>query len=70
MDMNHQVDSFTFDLDNLIRRYQIEYDLSDQAIVGVLEVAKLTVLTDSSVLFSPEDMDEDDLDDGGISPHF
>ena len=66
MDMNHQVDSFTFDLDNLIRRYQIEYDLSDQALVGALELVKLTILTDSSILFSPEDIDEDD----GISPHF
>jgi hypothetical protein len=66
MDMNHQVDSFTFDLDNLIRRYQQEYDLSDQALVGALELVKLTILTDSSILFSPEDVDEDD----GISPHF
>jgi hypothetical protein len=66
MDMNHQVDSFMFDLDNLIRRYQIEYDLSDQALVGSLEFAKFTVLTDSSILFSPEDIDEDD----DISPHF
>jgi hypothetical protein len=66
MDMNHQVDSFTFDLDNLIRRYQQEYDLSDQALVGALELVKLTILTDSSILFSPEDIDEDD----GISPHF
>ena len=66
MDMNHQVDSFTFDLDNLIRRYQIEYDLSDQALVGALELVKLTILTDSDILFSPEDIDEDD----GISPHF
>ena len=60
MDMNHQVDSFTFDLDNLIRRYQQEYDLSDQALVGALELVKLTILTDSSILFSPEDIDEDD----------
>jgi len=66
MDMNHQVDSFTFDLDNLIRRYQQEYDLSDQALVGALELVKLTILTDSSILFSPEDVDEED----GISPHF
>jgi hypothetical protein len=70
MDMHHQVDSFMFDLDNLIRRYQQEYDLSDQALVGALEFTKLTVLTDSSILFSPEDIDEDGLDDDGISPHF
>jgi len=68
--MHHQVDSFMFDLDNLIRRYQQEYDLSDQALVGALEFTKLTVLTDSSILFSPEDIDEDGLDDDGISPHF
>jgi hypothetical protein len=50
-----------FDLDNLIRRYQQEFDLNDQTIVGALEFAKLTVLTDASILFSPEDID--DLDD-------
>jgi len=38
--------------------------------VGALEFAKLTVLTDSSILFSPEDIDEDGLSDDGISPHF
>ena len=66
MDMNHQVDSFTFEVDNLIRRYQLEYDLSDQALVGALELVKLTIMTDCSLLFSPEDIDEDDE----ISPHF
>jgi hypothetical protein len=45
MDNNSQTDSFMFDLDNLIRRYQQEFDLNDQTIVGALEFAKLTVLT-------------------------
>jgi len=61
MNPNDQTDSFMFDLDNLIRRYQQEFDLNDQTIVGALEFAKLTVLTDASILFSPEDID--DLDD-------
>ena len=70
MDQNNQTDSFMFDLDNLIRRYQQEFDLNDQTIVGALEFAKLTVLTDAEIIFSPEDLDEDDDLDGFISPSF
>ena len=69
MTNNDQTDSFQFDLDNLIRRYQQEFDLNDQTIVGALEFAKLTVLTDADILFSPEDvLDPEDEDD--INPHF
>ena len=57
MDNNSQTDALMFDLDNLIRRYQQEYDLNDQTIVGVLEFAKLTVLTDAEIIFSPSDRD-------------
>ena len=70
MDQNNQTDSFMFDLDNLIRRYQQEFDLNDQTIVGALEFAKLTVLTDAEIIFSPEDLDEDDDLDDFISPSF
>ncbi len=71
MNNNDQTDSFMFDLDNLIRRYQQEYDLNDQTIVGALEFAKLTVLTDADIIFSPEDLDQDDdLLDDFISPSF
>ena len=70
MTNNDQTDSFMFDLDNLIRRYQQEYDLNDQTIVGALEFAKLTVLTDAEIIFSPEDLDEDDGLDDLISPQF
>lgn len=84
MDQNNQTDSFMFDLDNLIRRYQQEFDLNDQTIVGALEFAKLTVLTDAEILFtvdecSQSDYDEDLLDpdsdddsdfDGFLSPQF
>jgi len=70
MDQNNQTDSFMFDLDNLIRRYQQEFDLNDQTIVGALEFAKLTVLTDAEIIFSPEDLDEDDGLDDLISPSF
>ena len=70
MTNNDQTDSFMFDLDNLIRRYQQEFDLNDQTIVGALEFAKLTVLTDAEIIFSPEDLDEDDDLDGFISPSF
>ena len=70
MDQNNQTDSFMFDLDNLIRRYQQEFDLNDQTIVGALEFAKLTVLTDAEIIFSPEDLDEDDDLEDLISPNF
>ena len=70
MNNNDQTDSFMFDLDNLIRRYQQEFDLNDQTIVGALEFAKLTVLTDADIIFSPEDLDEDDGLDDLISPSF
>ena len=59
-----------FDLDNLIRRYQQEFDLNDQTIVGALEFAKLTVLTDAEIIFSMEDLDEDDDLEDLISPSF
>jgi len=70
MNNNDQTDSFMFDLDNLIRRYQQEFDLNDQTIVGALEFAKLTVLTDAEIIFSPEDIDEDDDLEDFISPSF
>jgi hypothetical protein len=75
MNNNDQTDSFMFDLDNLIRRYQQEFDLNDQTIVGALEFAKLTVLTDAEILFTMDDeqvLDNDDDEDfdGFISPQF
>ena len=77
MTNNDQTDSFMFDLDNLIRRYQQEFDLNDQTIVGALEFAKLTVLTDAEILFTVDECDRDDLledsdddYDGFISPQF
>lgn len=70
MNNNDQTDSFMFDLDNLIRRYQQEFDLNDQTIVGALEFAKLTVLTDAEIIFSPEDLDQDDDLEDFISPSF
>ena len=73
MDQNNQTDSFMFDLDNLIRRYQQEFDLNDQTIVGALEFAKLTVLTDAEILFTMDDEGhvlDDDEDDEFLSPQF
>ena len=73
MNHDHQTDSFMFDLDNLIRRYQQEFDLNDQTIVGALEFAKLTVLTDAEILFSPDDLldpEEDDDDNDFLCPSF
>ena len=62
MDQNNQTDSFMFDLDNLIRRYQQEFDLNDQTIVGALEFAKLTVLTDAEILFTMDECSQSEYD--------
>ena len=86
MDNNHQTDSFMFDLDNLIRRYQQEFDINDQTIVGCLEFAKLTVLTDAEILFTMDECSQSEYDvfgnesndrhvldednDDEINPHF
>lgn len=71
MNHDHQTDSFMFNLDTLIRRYQHEFDLNDQTIVGCLEFAKLTVLTDGDILFSDDLLaDDDDDKDDLISPQF
>ena len=69
MNNNDQMDSFMFDLDNLIRRYQQEFDLNDQTIVGALEFAKLTVPTDAEILFTVDEANllDDDEDDDGFS---
>ena len=58
MTNNDQTDAFMFAIDNLIRRYQQEFDLNDQTIVGCLEFAKLTVLTDADILFSADESEE------------
>lgn len=71
MNNNDQTDSFMFDLDNLIRRYQQEFELNDQTIVGSLEFAKQTVLTDSNILFTEDDLDDFKDEPGDfISPNF
>ena len=62
MNNNDQTDSFMFDLDNLIRRYQQEFDLNDQTIVGALEFAKLTVLTDAEILFTMDECSQSEYD--------
>ena len=68
MNNNDQTDAFQFDLYTLIHRYQQEYDLNDQTIAGCLSFAKLTVMTESSILFNAEDLEEDD--DDFLSPNF
>jgi hypothetical protein len=40
MTNNDQTDALMFDLDNLIRRYQQEYDLNDQTIVGRVRICQ------------------------------
>ena len=62
MNNNDQTDSFMFDLDNLIRRYQQEFDLNDQTIVGALEFANLTVLTDAEIRFTEDECSQREYD--------
>jgi hypothetical protein len=40
---HEQVDAFSIDLDNLITRYQNEFDLTLETMIGCLEVTKTTL---------------------------
>jgi len=73
--MNHddQTDVLQFELNNLLVKFQQEFDLNSQTIIGCLEIAKLDLITDFGVEFIPEEEPkvEDGLDDNDeIFPTF
>jgi len=56
MNINEQTDALTMALDNLVDKFQREFDLNLQTIAGVLEDKKLDLLTGKDILF---EMDEE-----------
>jgi hypothetical protein len=61
MEHHEQVDAFSFELDNLVDRFLIEFDVGIHAIVGVLEDKKLDLLVGKDVEFNLDDEAEEDL---------
>ena len=70
MDNNDQTDALQFELNNLVAKFQQEFDLNSQTIIGCLEVTKLDLITDYGVEFIPDDEIEDDSDSTDIFPSF
>jgi len=60
MDNNDQTDALQFELNNLVAKFQQEFDLNTQTIIGCLEVTKLDLITDFGVEFLADDDLEDD----------
>jgi hypothetical protein len=63
MDYGEQIDAFEMELNNLIERYQREFDLHLTTIVGVLEETKVELTTFGTTVFDPEEWRDED-DDG------
>ena len=69
MDNNDQTDALQFELNNLVAKFQQEFDLNAQTIIGCLEVTKLDLITDFGVEFlADEDLEDDSNTD--IFPSF
>ena len=70
MDNNDQTDALQFELNNLVAKFQQEFDLNSQTIIGCLEVTKLDLITDFGVEFIADEEIEDDSDSNDIFPTF
>ena len=70
MDNNDQTDALQFELNNLVAKFQQEFDLNSQTIIGCLEVTKLDLITDFGIDFIADDEIEDDSDSNDIFPTF
>ena len=57
MNINEQTDALTIALDNLVDKFQREFDLNLQTIAGVLEDKKLDLLTGKDIMFELDDED-------------
>ena len=62
MNYNEQTDALVFELDNLIKRFQDEFEINTYTVAGILEAKKMDVILDASVDFE-SDMDADDPGD-------
>jgi len=70
MNNNDQTDALQFELNNLVAKFQQEFDLNSQTIIGCLEVTKLDLITDFGVEFIADEELEDDSDSNDIFPTF
>jgi|13_taG_2_1085334.scaffolds.fasta_scaffold181795_1 hypothetical protein len=70
MDNNDQTDALQFELNNLVAKFQQEFDLNSQTIIGCLEVTKLDLITDFGIEFIADEELEDDSDSNDIFPTF
>jgi hypothetical protein len=70
MNNNDQTDALQFELNNLVAKFQQEFDLNSQTIIGCLEVTKLDLITDFGIEFIPDEDIEDDSDSNDIFPTF
>ena len=70
MNNNDQTDALQFELNNLVAKFQQEFDLNSQTIIGCLEVTKLDLITDFGVEFIANEELEDDSDSNDIFPTF
>ena len=70
MNNNDQTDALQFELNNLVAKFQQEFDLNSQTIIGCLEVTKLDLITDFGIEFIADEEIEDDTDSNDIFPTF
>jgi len=57
---HEQVDAFSMDLDNLIERYQQEFDLTIETMIGCLECTKTALAQPMIVDLGSEMLDEEE----------
>tara|TARA_B100001093_G_C26821771_1_gene1012194 strand:+ start:2186 stop:2410 length:225 start_codon:yes stop_codon:yes gene_type:complete len=48
MNINDQTDAFLFELQNVVNKFRLEFDLNHATIVGTLEMVKMEYLIDPS----------------------
>ena len=48
MNINDQTDAFLFELQNVVNKFRLEFDLNHATIVGTLEMVKMENLIDPS----------------------
>lgn len=66
MDINDQTDAFLFELQGVINKFRLEFDLNHATIIGTLEIVKMDYLTDpvDDVGFDSDiDLDDEINDD-------
>lgn len=57
---HEQVDAFSMELDNLVERYQQEFDLTIETMVGCLECTKVALAQPMIVDLGSEMLDEEE----------